>query len=152
MSATETALPPLVEQLVSRHGATRIALASLDDFAADPVDGVLFLSGDPVRFPECLDIAVVLPEMQRVFAGRLRVGVVPRADEDAVAARYGARHWPSLVFVRAGHWVSTIAGMHDWDVFVRSVAEVLAKPASRAPSVGIAVVSAGTAGSATGCH
>ncbi len=146
--ATDAA--PLVARLVSAHGARWVTLDSIEAFAAEPGDRVLFFSGDPVRFPECLDVAVVLPELQRAFPGRFQVGVVARADEDAIARRYGANRWPSLVFLRDGRYVATVAGMLDWTDYLARVAEALAQPASRAPTIGIPLVAAG--GAAPSCH
>ncbi len=137
-----TALSPLIERLVARHGATWVDAGNAEAFAAAPGDRVLFFSGDPVRFPEGLDVAVVLPELQRALAGRFAVGVVRRDDEDALARRWGSQRWPALVFLREGRYVTTVAGMHDWDDYLRRVRDALAMPATRAPTVGIAVVAA----------
>jgi len=144
------AAPPLIARLVDTHGARWVDLASLDDWLAVPGDGVLFFAGDPVRFPECLDVAVVLPELQRAFPGRLHVGVARVQDEDALARRFGLQRWPALVFVRDGGYVTTVSGMLDWDDYLRRVDEALRLPVGRAPGVGIPVVAAGAAGS--GCH
>lgn len=139
---SELALPPvadpqaeplLVQRLVSQHGATWVTPATLAAFAEAPGDRVLFFSGDPVRFPEGLDVAVVLPELQRAFPGRFEVGVVRREGEDEVARRYGAQRWPSLVFLREGRYVATVAGMLDWTDYLARVAEALDTPASRPP-------------------
>jgi hydrogenase-1 operon protein HyaE len=133
---------PLVARLVERHGAQPITLGALDAWLAGEGDRVLFFSGDPLRFPEGADVAVVLPELQAAFDRRFGVGVVQREDEDRVAARFGVQRWPSLVFLRGGRYVTTIAGMRDWDAFVRAVAQALEAPPARAPTVGIAVVGA----------
>lgn len=147
------AAPPLVEALVSRHGATWVDLANVADWAAGPGDRVLFFHGDPIRFPECLDVAVVLPELQRHFGGRFVAGVVRREDEDAIAARYAVQRWPSLVFLRGGQYVGLVAGMLDWDVYLQQVGALLAAPPSRVPGVGIPVVAAGaSAASDRSCH
>lgn len=142
-------LHPLVQRLLDVHGATPISLATLDAWLAGAGDRALFFCGDPVRFPEGCDVAVVLPELRAAHGGRFEIGVVLREDEDAVAKRFGAQHWPSLVFVRDGRYVATIAGMKDWDEYVRLTTAALAAPATRAPTVGIPVVSA-TAGPS--CH
>jgi hydrogenase-1 operon protein HyaE len=141
-------MSPLIERLVERHGATWVDAARVEAWAGGPGDRVLFFSGDPVRFPECLDVAVVLPELQAAYPGRLSVGVVRREDEDALARRYGSQRWPALVFLREGRYVATIAGMHDWDDYLRLVRDALAAPATRAPTIGIAVVAADAPASA----
>jgi hydrogenase-1 operon protein HyaE len=140
----------LVQKLIDTHGATPVELATLDAFVAAPGDHVLFFSGDPVRFPECLDIAVVLPELVATFRGAFNVGVVLRGTEDAVARRFGVQRWPSLVFLRDGLYVATVAGMKNWDDYLEEVSNALATTPTRAPTVGIPVLAA-DAGSSS-CH
>lgn len=141
---------PLLDRLVRDFGATWVTPESHDAFVQGPGDRVLFFSGDPVRFPEGQDVAVVLPELQRAYPGRFVVGVVPVSCEDQIARRYGSQRWPSLVFLRDGQYVDVLAGMHDWTDYVALVGESLAKAPSRAPTVGIPVVSA--QGAASSCH
>jgi hydrogenase-1 operon protein HyaE len=134
---------PLIERLAEAHARV--------DIETVPAAGeqVLLLAGDPVRFPEAVDVAVVLPELQRACGGRFAIGVVERKDEDAMARRYGVQRWPSLVFLRDGGYLDTIAGMHDWDEYLRLAAQALARSPSRPPGVGIAVVATGAA---PACH
>ena len=145
--SVETAVQaaPLVARLVDHHGARWIDSDNVEAFVGEPGDHVLFFSGDPVRFPEGLDVAVVLPELQRVFAQGFDIGVVVRQDEDAVARRYGERRWPSLVFLRSGQYVQSLPGMHDWSDYVALVTEALSAPTRRVPGVGIPVVGGGYA-------
>ena len=144
--------PPLVERLA--EASTWVSLDSLDTFLGTRGDAVLFIWSDPVRFPEVVDVAVVLPELLRHFSAggvlRFAIGVVTAESEDAVAQRFGAQRRPSLVFVRDGQYVGTVDGMLDWDVYVERVTQVLALPTRRAPGVGIPVVTAHPGGSS--CH
>lgn len=143
-------LHPLVQRLIDACGACAVDPAALDEWMARPGDHVLLFGGDPVRFPEALDVAVVLPELRAAFDGRFDIGVVPREHEDAIARRFGVQRWPSLVFVRDGGYLGTVSGMRDWDDYMREVGAVLARNVSRAPTVGIPVVSARSGDSA--CH
>ncbi|MFO1220667.1 MAG: hydrogenase [Burkholderiaceae bacterium] len=138
-------LHPLVQRLLAQPGAQALAPDTLDAWLARGGEQVLLFGGDPVRFPAALDVAVVLPELRAANAGRFAIGVVPREHEDAMARRFGVQRWPSLVFVRDGGYLGTVSGMRDWADYVREVAEVLARDASRAPTVGIPVVSAAPA-------
>lgn len=151
MTTTDTLLThPLLERLVQQFGARWIDQDNLDAFAAEPGDRVLFFWGDPVRFPEGLDVAVVLPELQAAHAARpFQIGVVRREVEDAIARRYGSQRWPALVFLRDGSYVATVPGMHDWSDFVARVGTALDTPTSRAPGIGIPLVSASATSS---CH
>jgi hydrogenase-1 operon protein HyaE len=138
----EPGTPGVIQNLIDRHGAEWVDEASFEAWLAGAGDRVLLLAGDPVRFPEGLDVAVVLPEVRRTLGAGFGIGVARRSAEAAVAARLGSNRWPSLVFVRDGRYVTTLPGMHDWDDFVTRVREALALPPSRMPGIGIAVVSA----------
>lgn len=140
---------PLMQRLAELTGATEVGPEDIDAFEAGAAEVVLLFAGDPVRFPEALDLAVVLPELHAVFGRRWRVGLVPAAVEDALARRYGVQRWPSLVFLRNGHYLGTLSGMRDWDVFLRDVQSLQAAPPSRRP-LPIAVVSDAQPGSH--CH
>jgi len=142
-------LPPLAARLVREFGAAALDAETAEAFAAGAGDRALLLCGDPVQFPEGLDVAVVLPELQAAFPGRFVVGVVEQPAQEAVARRYGSQRWPALVFLRDGQYVTTLPGMHDWTVFVERVGAALAMPASRVPTIGIPLVSANAAAA---CH
>ncbi|WP_372656635.1 hydrogenase [Hydrogenophaga sp.] len=141
---------PLVQRLVTEFGATWVDEQSIQDWAALGGDRVVLFAGDAVRFPEGQDVAVVLPELRGAASRRFEIAVVPRQKEEALARRYGSNRWPTLLFLRDGQYVTTLSGMHDWDIYVREVERALALPVSRAPTIGIPVVSA-TVGDA-GCH
>jgi hydrogenase-1 operon protein HyaE len=143
------ALHPLLCRLLEQHGAVLVAPDTVEHFEAQPGDAVLLFSGDPVRFPEALDVAVVLPQLHALHHQAFRIGVVAREGEDAVARRWGVTRWPSLVFVRDGQHLATLAGMRDWNVYVGEVAQSLAAQPKRRPGVGIPVVSADPS---AGCH
>ena len=142
--------PALVERLVREFGATWVDESNLQRWAAAGGDRVVLFAGDPTQFPEGLDVAVVLPEIQRSLPGRFEIGAVRREHEDALARRFGSQRWPTLLFLRDGHYVTTLSGMHDWEVFVERVVQALAMPVSRAPTIGIPLVSASAGGAA--CH
>ena len=145
------ATAPLVARLVEQFGATWVDETSIAAWSAEGGDRVVLFAGDPVQFPEGLDVAVVLPELQRSFPGRFIVGVARREAEDAVARRFSSQRWPSLMFWRDGKYVTVVAGMHDWDVYLKLIEQALAMPTSRLPGIGIPVVAAGGA-DASSCH
>ncbi len=149
-SDTTPAHAPLVQRLVREGAAVWVDESSAANWIAGGGDRVVLLAGDPVRFPEGVDVAAVLPELMKAFAQRFVVAVVPRESEDAVARRYGSQRWPTLLFFRDGQYVTAIAGMQDWDVYLSGVAAALAMPPSRPPTIGIPVVGQTAAGSS--CH
>ena len=154
MEVTE-AHAPLVQRLARDFGAAWVDETSVADWTAGGGDRVVLLAGDPVRFPEGVDVAAVLPELMKAFPQRFTVAVVPRDSEDAVAKRYGSQRWPSLLFFRDGQYVTALPGMHDWDVYLQRVDEALQLPPSRPPTVGIPVVNGNatsSASSTSSCH
>lgn len=140
---------PLVQRLARDFGAPWLDEHSVAAWVGGAGDRVLLLAGDPVRFPEGLDVAAVLPELMKAFAQRFSVAVVPRAHEDAVARRYGAQRWPTLLFFRDGQYITALPGMQDWEVYLQQVAQALSSPPSRPPTIGIPLVAQAPD---SGCH
>ncbi|MCO2921001.1 hydrogenase, partial [Pseudomonas aeruginosa] len=116
------AVPPLIARLVEQHAANWVGLDTLDAWLHAPGEALLLLCGDPQRYPECLDVAVILPELCRALSTRhachLRLGVGRRDDEAALAERFALRRWPSIIWLRDGHYVTQIDGMRDWDAYL----------------------------------
>lgn len=138
---------PLITRLANEFGATWVDETNIATWSAEGGDRVVLFAGDPVQFPQGMDVAVVLPELQRSLGGRFHIGVVERDKEVALARRYGSQRWPTLLFLRDGKYVTTLSGMHDWDDFLRFMEQCLAMPTSRPP---IALVS--SAPSDSSCH
>jgi len=146
--AAEAVLHPLLDQLFTRHGFTRVAADTLDAFAAAPGHALLVFTEDPQRYKETLDLAVIAPEVAKAFAGRFRVGVLLPPDARKAATRYGFARWPAVVMLKDGTYVGAIDGLRNWDEYVEGVQRLLDAEPTRAPTVGIAVRSAG----APECH
>lgn len=139
---------PVLERLAELAGRRVDSMTELDALLAEPGDLALFCGGDPVKHPECLDVAVVLPELLKLHPGRLKAAVAAPDLEADLQARYGFNRWPTLVFLRDGEYVGTISGMQDWPVFVSRCAELLAADTRRPPTIGIAV----SAAASSTCH
>nr|AMK59275.1 hupG [uncultured bacterium UPO47] len=126
-------VPPLIVRLLAHPAAQPVSATSLDEFLALPGVAVLFLWAQPVRHPEVLDVAVVLPELVAHFAREglaLRIGVVDEASEHVLGLRYRMTLRPALIFVRDGAHLGTVHGMHDWQVFIERIGAVLAGASS----------------------
>jgi len=149
MMNPEVAAPPLVQRLVNDYGASWIDAANVNAFTEGDGARVLFFCGDPIRFPEGLDVAVVLPELRAALGGGFVIGAVRADCEDDVARRFGVQRWPSLVFFRDGSYTTTLAGMYDWNDYLTRVDQALRMPPSRKPGIGIPVV---TLGGESHCH
>ncbi len=146
--------PPLLTQLVDKHHAQWVDFDNIDGWLTQQTgDHVLLFAGDPVAFPEGMDVAVVLPELQAASVAQQRPFGMAVAVPDCaleLAKKFGSQRWPTLMFFRDGQYVTTLCGMHDWTDYLALLAQALAHPISRAPTVGIPVVSAQASSGA--CH
>jgi hydrogenase-1 operon protein HyaE len=144
-------LHPLLQRLVDELSCPLLGVEDFDAWAATPGHALVFFSEDPVQFRETLDLAVIVPELARAFPQRFRVGVLPQQAARRLAPRYGFRRWPALVLLCDGHYVGAIDGVRDWNEYTDTLARLLVAPATRPPTIGIAVQAAGeTDGPA--CH
>lgn len=144
--AVDSSLNPLVERLFSHHLYANVDADNVAAFAGQPGHALLVFTEDPVRFKETLDLAVIVPEIDKAFAGRFRVGVLLPAAARKVAPLYGFARWPALVVLRDGLYVGAIDGLRNWEDYVQQISALLDAPAARAPSVGIPVRATGASG------
>ena len=63
---------PLIQRLYDDYGYPEVTLETHQDFVGQPGITVLFFAGDPKRFRDTTDVAVVLPELVTAFAGVLQ--------------------------------------------------------------------------------
>jgi len=122
---------PAVQRLCRDFAMPEVGAADVDAFLASGGDAVLFFTEDPKKYPESSDVAVVLPELMRVFPGRFRSAVVARESERELQKRFGFARWPALVFTRNGDTVGAITGIQDWPEFVDKVRSLLDSPTRR---------------------
>jgi hydrogenase-1 operon protein HyaE len=136
------ALSPLYERL-TRQGYRRIDADALDAVAAGSTHLLVMLNEDPLKYPEVLDNAVIVPEVLREFpAGTLDVAFADEAESRRIAQRFGIVKFPALLFLRRGDYLGVIAGLLDWPDLVRAFADRLGGEPCRPPSVGIPVSAA----------
>jgi hydrogenase-1 operon protein HyaE len=141
---------PLIAQLFVVHGYTEVNGANFDAFAARTGHTLLLFTEDPVKYRETLDLAVIVPQIERAFAGRFEVGVLLPEAAREFQPRFGFRRWPAFVLLRDGRYVGAVDGLRDWSEYIAEAARLLAAPPSRAPTVGIAVRGAGDASAPCG--
>jgi hydrogenase-1 operon protein HyaE len=154
MSLTLPSMPPAAEHPLFRRLAQcgvcpEIDANAFDSFAAQAGNTLVFFAEEPAKYREVLDLAVILPELAQAFAGRFRAGLLMPEAARALAPRYGFNKWPALVMLRGGEYIGAVAGLRDWASYVSEIGALLEAPASRPPSVGIAV--RGSGGNAN-CH
>ncbi len=133
---------PLIERLIREHGLPEVGLDEHAAFIAEPGLSVLFFAGDPRRYRETTDVAVVLPELLKVFDGRLRAALVTREAEIELQKHYGFRQWPTLVFLRDGGYLGAISRIRNWSEYLEEIEELSRAETRRPPGFSIPVVTA----------
>ena len=132
---------PLIQDLIEHRGYPSVDAESIDAFLDANESALLFFTENPKQFPESNDVAVVLPELMKLFADRFSVAVVDRKDEHALHARFPFDGWPALVHLRKGQYVGAISRMQDWDVYLQELEQLLQQPPSTMKPLSVPVVS-----------
>jgi len=127
----------ILESLAAQPGCEVLRLPALPAFFAAHPRALLFVTGDTAQRPEGLDVAVVVREILRTYAGQLAVALVDRRDEAAVMPQFGVVVTPAVVYVRDGEAAELVARMRDWTVYVQACERLLAPDGgANATSVG----------------
>jgi len=120
------------KRVLERHGLPQVDAATVDRFLelSDEAGAVAVLlsAGDPARFPEAMDVVVVLPELIEAFQGRLCGAVIARDAESGLGQRFGVRVQPTLIFVRNGETLGLIAKIQDWPVYIDRITTLIDRP------------------------
>lgn len=130
----------LLEQLQTKYGLPLLDAGNYENFIYGNDTVLLFFSNDPVMFPESQDVAVILPELLKIFAGRLQAAVIGKNIERELQARFRFTSWPSLVFLRGGEYLGVISGIKNWQEYLVEIGRVLALDASKPPGFDLAKV------------
>lgn len=118
---------PVIRALVARAGLPFVDATTIDAFLAggEPAHALLFFTGDPAQRVETADVAVVLPELLRIFAGRLRAAIVARDAEAALQSRFHVVVVPSLVVTCGAIPVGVLPRIRDWSDYVATIERCL---------------------------
>ena len=123
----------LLKQLQTRHGISLLDADSYDHFVYSHDTVLLFFCNDPSMFPESHDVAVVLPELLKIFSQQLQGAVIASSIERELQARFRFTGWPSLIFLRRGEYLGVITGIRDWQEYLQETARILASAPSQPP-------------------
>jgi hydrogenase-1 operon protein HyaE len=133
---------PLIQRLYDEFGYPEVTLETHQDFVSQPGITVLFFAGDPKRFRDTTDVAVVLPELVKAFEGALRPGVVAADAGQALQQYYGFTAWPALVFLRDGGYLGNITGIQNWSDYLHDISKLIAAEVQQPRGLRVPVVSA----------
>ena len=132
----------LIQQLFDAYHYPEVNLDTHAEFIARPGVNVLFFAGDPKKFRDTTDVAVVLPELDKAFEGKLRPGVVAESAQRQLQLHYGFSAWPALVFVRAGGYLGAITGIQNWSEYLQEISELIVAEVKPLNGFKVPVVSA----------
>ncbi|MDU8929648.1 hydrogenase accessory protein [Alisedimentitalea sp. MJ-SS2] len=124
---------PLMESIIERESLPVVCAATLDEFAEENGDVVLFVGGDWHRHVEVNDVAVILPEIVKASGGHLKAAVLGRASEREIQSRYRFNRFPALIFLRDGEYLGVIQKVLDWADYVTEINQILALETTQPP-------------------
>jgi hydrogenase-1 operon protein HyaE len=125
---------PLLQRLLDEFGYPLLTTASHETFVRSHEYSVLFFTEDPNKIKESLDVAVVLPELQKAFP-QLAAALIDREAEQELQARYCFVTWPALVLLKRGDFLGTIIRIQNWDDYLQQITEILARQPQPVESV-----------------
>lgn len=129
----------LINNMISQYQYPVLDEKTHDDFIQSHQQCVLFFTEDPARFPESNDVAMILPELIKHYHGKFDVAVIAQSAQRNLQTRYGFNEWPSLVFLRQGHYLGTVSRVQDWMVYLQLIDQILSTEPRKAPGFSILV-------------
>jgi len=135
-----------IDRMVEQHQYPVLDEQNHDDYVRSQEECVLFFTGNPSRFPESNDVAMILPELVKEYEGRFSAAVIDQASQNPLQARYGFNEWPTLVFLRRGQYLGHISRVQDWMDYIININRIVTSEPRPAPgAIGIPVTQSGTA-------
>jgi hydrogenase-1 operon protein HyaE len=122
-------IAPFLDALIQRTSLPVVDETNIDAFLAPAAgecpNSLLFFSGAGAPRPESSDVAAVLPEILRAFAGRLRGAIVAPEAEATLKGRFQIFVLPSLCVTRAIEPVGVLPKILDWSDYVEKIEAAL---------------------------
>ncbi|MCI4663045.1 MAG: hypothetical protein MRY63_14645 [Neomegalonema sp.] len=125
---------PLLQSVIDRHGYRVIDEAQHDAVTAELDFSVLLFAGDAERLAESDDVAIILPELEKLFKGVFTPLIVARESERKLQQRYRFNAFPALVFLRRGAYLGAVPRVLDWSEYVTEISKILTSEPSQPPA------------------
>lgn len=135
----------LIDNMIQQYHYPVLDEAAHNAFIQQHEECVLFFTEDPVRFPESNDVAMILPELVREYAGRFQAAVIDQSAQRSLQTRYGFTEWPSLVFLRNAQYLGVVSRVQDWVMYLTQINQILESQPRKAPGFVIPVEQAAAA-------
>lgn len=124
----------LLQTIIDRHGYQVVTEAELDTVAEAQDFSVLFFAGDSNRLAESDDVAVILPELTKLFKHVFTPLIVDRDSERILQQRYRFNAFPTLVFLRRGDYLGAVSRVLDWGDYATEISNILMSEPSVPPA------------------
>jgi len=115
--------------LSETFGLASIDEDTIDAFLAPAPDGtphrLLFFAGAAAERSETADVAIILPQLLRAFAGRLQAALVAGKAEAALKDRFHVGVFPSLVVLRGFETLGVLPKVYDWSDYLTRIEAML---------------------------
>jgi hydrogenase-1 operon protein HyaE len=111
---------------------------NLEEFKSAKGLVLIFFADNPTTFKETIDMAVIAPEVAKVFQDHIAAkGFTDPAVGRAIASRLGLTRLPAVGFYRDGEWLGGLQGLKNWNEYISGLAEIGGRtaPARRTISI-----------------
>lgn len=136
---------PLIENMIETYGYPVVTEEDIDVFLDGNEQVVLFFTENANNYPESNDVAIILPELMKVFGGHLVAAVVHRESERPLQRRYRFRGYPALVFLHNGQYLGAITKVRNWTEYLDEFKDILASDVSEPPAFDLDKICPGSA-------
>ena len=117
---------PLFAKLWASGEVMRVNNHNLAAFREKPGLTVLALVDDPVRFKETFDMAVIAPEIKKLFGPTLaEFGFTDPLVGRQIASSMGIHRLPALAVFRFGEMMGAIEGLRTWREYEDELVKIL---------------------------
>ncbi len=124
---------PLVRNMLETEKYPLLAGEDLARFTDTHEFVVLFFTQAMKPVPETDDVAVILPELVKAFAGRFEVAVVSFESQRELQLKFRFSKYPALVFLKDGEYLGAVTGVLDWSDYLAEIETILAAEPSEPP-------------------
>lgn len=123
----------LLQSIIARHQYPVVREEEWVEFSASHDHVMLLIAGDAVRLAESDDLAVIFPELVKVFGASLTPAIADQPSERLFQRRFRFAAFPALVLTRGGAYLGAISRVRDWSDYLREIPEILSRQPSEPP-------------------
>jgi len=125
MTQVDVERHPVFQRLWGKEGFRRVNEENLGEFSSQKGLVLAVFADNPTTFKETIDIAVIAPEIAKVFSEFTRdKGFTDPKVGRAIASRLGLTRLPAVGFYRDGEFLGALQGLKSWGEYVQGLSEI----------------------------